>query len=179
MPTLIIEDGTIIADANSWITLAEWATYLELYGRTASGTDDEKNVMLIKAQRAISTRYVFDGSLVEQTQATVFPRYWPNPIKGFTIASDDIVQDWKDAQSELAWSIHEGSDPFADATTGTLGPLTGDMSKAGPVETQQTYGGGGTPFNSRSMSNYTATNDLLKPYLAAGSNGIQMRAQRG
>lgn len=179
MPTLIIEDGTIVADANTWITLAEWITYLALYGRVPTGTTDEQNVMLIKAQRAVSTRYLFDGSRVAAAQTTVLPRNWSKPIKGFTIAANEIPQDFMDAQSELAWSIHEGSDPFADATTGATGPVTGDMAKAGPVETEKTYGNGGSPFDPRSMSNYTATNDLLKPYLAAGSSKYQVQMVRG
>jgi len=176
---LIIEDGTIVADANSWITLAEWTTYLALYGRVPTGTVDEQNVMLIKAQRAISTRYLFDGSRVAQAQTTILPRFWSKAIKGFTIGSGDIPQDFKDAQSELAWSIHEGADPFASATTGALGPVTGDMAKAGPVATEKTYGSGGAPFDPRSMSNYTATNDLLRPYLAAGSSKYQVVMSRG
>lgn len=176
---LIIEDGTIVAGANSWLTLAEWAAYLANFGRVPTGTDDEQNVMLIKAQRAISTRYIFDGSLVDQAQATILPRYWSKPIKGFTIAADAIPQDFKDAQAELAWSIHDGADPFADATAGATGPLIKDMAKAGPVETEQEYGSGGDPFDPRSMSNYTATNDLLRPYLAAGSSKYQVQMVRG
>lgn len=176
---LIIEDGTIVASANSFITVAEWETYLTLYGKSATGDTAAKETNLIKAQRAISTRYTFDGTLVEQAQATVLPRNWSRKIKGFTIANNVVPQDFKDAQSELAWAIQEGADPFADATQGILGPLTGDKAKAGPVETGKTYGSGGSSFNPRAMGNYTAVNDLLKPYFAAGSNGLQIRVERG
>lgn len=176
---LIIEDGTIVADANSFITVAEWETYLALYGKVATGAEADKEVALIKAQRAISTRYNFDGALVEQAQPTCLPRNWSKPIKGFTIANNVVPQDFKDAQAELAFDIQEGADPFANATAGAKGPVTGERSKAGPVETETQYGSGGTPFNPRSMSNYTAVNDLLRPYLAAGANGLQVRAGRG
>lgn len=177
---LIIEDGSIVAGADSFITVAEWETYLSAFGRTpTAATEADKEVVLRKAQRAISTRYLFQGTLVEQSQPTVLPRNWPNPIKGFTIANNVVPQDFKDAQAELAWSIDQGADPFADATTGTLGPITGDRAKAGPVETSLTYGSGGSTFDARSMSNYTAVNDLLRPYYAAVQNGIQVRASRG
>ncbi len=176
---IIIEDGTIVANANSFITVAEWETYLALYGKAATGSETDKETALIKSQRAISTRYNFDGTLVEQMQSTCLPRNWSRPIKGFTIANDVVPQDFKDAQAELAFDIQEGADPFADATQGVLGPLTGDKAKAGPVETDKTYGSGGTPFNPRAMSNYTAVNDLLKPYFSAGSNGLQIRMERG
>lgn len=176
---LIIEDGTIVANANSFITVAEWETYLALYGKAATGVEADKETALIKAQRAISTRYTFDGLIVEQDQSTCLPRNWSKKIKGFTVANDAVPQDIKDCQAELAWSIQEGADPFADATQGVLGPLTGDRAKAGPVETDKTYGSGGTSFNPRAMSNYTAVNDLLKPYFAAGANGLQIRMERG
>ena len=176
---IVIEDGSIVAGANSFITVAEWETYLEVYGKNATGDTTAKETNLIKAQRAISTRYIFDGSPVEQAQATCLPRDWSRKIKGFTIASDAIPQDFKDAQAELAFDIQSGSDPFANATEGVLGPLTGDRSKAGPAEVQKTYGSGGTTFDPRSMSNYTAANDLLRPYLGAGSSGLQIKLGRG
>ena len=176
---LIIEDGTIVANANSFITVAEWETYLTLYGKTATGTETEKETNLILSQRAISTRYTFDGMIVEQAQSTCLPRNWSRKIKGFYIANDVVPQDFKDAQAELAFDIQEGADPFADAVQGVLGPLTGDRAKAGPVETDKSYGSGGSSFNPRAMSNYTAVNDLLNPYFAAGSNGLQIRMERG
>ena len=176
---LIIEDGTIVANANSFITVAEWEAYLSLYGKTATGDTTAKETNLIKAQRAISTRYSFNGTPVEQGQATCLPREWTKKIKGFTVANNVVPQDFKDAQAELAFDIQEGADPFANATEGAKGPVTGERSKAGPVETETQYGSGGAPFNPRSMSNYTAVNDLLRPYLAAGANGLQVRMERG
>lgn len=176
---LIIEDGTIVAGADSWITVAEWESYLSAFGHTPSGTEAEKEVILRKAEKAISTRYTFDGDLVEQDQSTCLPRHWSKPINGFTISADTVPRDFKNAQAELAWSIHGGADPFADATSGALGPLVGNKSKAGPVEVEKTYGNGGSPFDPRSMSNYTATQDLLRPYLASGSSKHQIRMARG
>ena len=176
---LIIEDGSIVANANSFITVAEWETYLSLYGKTATGDTTAKETNLIKAQRAISTRYTFDGTPVEQAQATCLPRDWSKKVKGFTVADDVVPQDFKDAQAELAFDIQEGADPFANATEGAKGPVTYERAKAGPVETQTQYGSGGAPFNPRSMANYTAVNDLLRPYFAAGSSGLQTRMERG
>jgi hypothetical protein len=176
---LIIEDGTIVANANSFITVAEWEAYLTLYGKQATGTEADKETSLIKAQRAISTRYTFDGALVEQAQATCLPRNWTKNIKGFTVASNIVPQDFKDAQAELAFDIQGGADPFANATEGAKGPVLYERAKAGPAETQTQYGSGGAPFNPRSMANYTSTNDLLRPYLAAGASGLQVRMERG
>ena len=180
MPTLIIEDGSIVAGANSWITVAEWDTYNAQYGRTPNATtDDEKELALIKAQRAISTLLTYWGQPVSQTQTTCLPRYWQRVINGFTIGSDQIPQDFKDAQAELAWSIDHGADPFADRTADNTkrGVETGERNKAGPVETSSTYSDVGIVFDPRAMSNYTAAYALLSPYVAG--NGAQIRMQRG
>ena len=181
MPTLIIEDGTIVANANSWITSAEWDDYNALYDRTPNATtEDEKAVVLIKAQRAISTRLTYWGQMVSQTQTTCLPRDWNRYIKGFLIGDDVVPQDFKDAQSELAWSIDQGSDPFADQTSDNAkrGAVTGENSKAGPVSTGATYSDVGIVFDPRSMSNYTATMALLDPYVAGGQ-GAQVQMVRG
>jgi len=177
--TLIIEDGTIVANANSFITVAEWEAYLTLYGKTTTGDATAKETALIKAQRAISTRNTFDGAPIEQAQATCLPRAWTKAVRGFVPASDAVPQDFKDAQAELAYDIQGGADPFANATEGAKGPIIGERSKAGPVEAQTQYGSGGSSFNPRSMANYTASSDLLRPYLAAGSGGAQVRLERG
>ena len=176
---IIIEDGSIVAGSNSFITVAEWETYLSLYGKEATGSTDDKEKNLIKAQRAISTRYTFDGTPVDQAQATCLPRNWTKKIKGFDVAADVVPQDFKDAQAELAYNIQSGADPFANATEGARGPIISEQSKAGPLDAQTQYGSGGTPFNPLSMANYTAVNDLLRHYFAAGSSGLQTRLGRG
>lgn len=176
---LVIEDGSIVAGADSWITVAEWEAYASSYGNTVTGTEAEKEVILRKAQRAISTRYTFKGDRVSAAQTTCLPRYWGTQIRGFTIGSDEIPQDFKDAQAEMAWSIHEGADPFADVTASNAssGAVAGTRSKAGPVETETTYHTGGAAFSATSMNNYTAVKALLSPYLLSGSG--QVRIFRG
>lgn len=79
----------------------------------------------------------------------------------------------------MAWSIHEGADPFADVTASNAssGAVAGTRSKAGPVETETTYHTGGAAFSATSMNNYTAVKALLSPYLLSGSG--QVRIFRG
>lgn len=181
MPTLVIEDGSIVAGANSFVTSAEWDAYNADYGRTPNATtEDEKAVVLIKAQRAISTRLTYWGAQVSQTQTTCLPRNWNRYIKGFLIGDDVVPKDFKDSQCELAWSIDQGSDPFADvsADNAKRGAVTGEDSKAGPVSTGASYSDVGIVYDPRSMSNYTATMALLDPYIAGGQ-GVQVQMVRG
>lgn len=171
--TLTIEDGTIVDGADSWVTVAELETYLTNYGHTLDAADETaKEVLLRKAQRAISTRWTFAGYMTSQSQTTALPRYWGRKIRGYSIGSDDIPQDFKDAQCEMAWSIDQGADPFADrsADNQKRGAQTVDRAKAGPVETEKEYADLGSIgiYDATSTANYTAVNALLEPYLDAG-----------
>jgi len=179
--TLTIEDGSIVAGADSWATVAELDDYASLYGYTITATDGEKEVMLRKAQRAISTRYTFAGAPVSAAQTTCLPRYWGRKIKRFVIEADTIPQDFKDAQCAMAVSISQGLDPFTDRTADTAakGAVTLSRSKAGPVETETEYSdtSGAAGYDVLSMGNYTAVKAMLSPYLAA--SGGQVRLLRG
>lgn len=176
---LIIEDGTIVAGADSWVTVAELETYLSAYGNTLAAADEAaKEVLLRKAQRSISTRLTFTGDLVEQAQTTAIPRYWPDYIKGFSVASDEIPQDFKDAQCEMAWAIDQGADPFADRTADNAvkGSMTGERNKAGPVETETEYAetSRGKQYDATSMRNYTAVMALLMPYIDGSAGQVRV-----
>lgn len=176
---LTIEDGTIVSGADSWITVVELEAYLSPFGRTLTAADETaKEVLLRKAQRAISTRYTLAGDLVEQEQATALPRYWPDYIKGFSIGSDEIPRDFKDAQAELAWAIDQGSDPFADrsASNAAKGAQTSTRAKAGPVETENEYSdiGHSGKYDALDMANYTAVDALLKPYLVNQGPSVRL-----
>ncbi len=73
--TLTIEDGSIVSGADSWVTVAEWETYAASYGYTITAADEAaKEIVLRKAQRAISTRHTFQGQPVNQSQTTCAPR---------------------------------------------------------------------------------------------------------
>jgi hypothetical protein len=177
MPTLIIEDGSVVAGANSFITVAELEAYLTDLGRTlTAATEDAKEVLLIKAQRAISTRLTYWGDPVSQDQRTCLPRNWNRYIDGFLVGNDVVPQDFKDAQAEMAWSIDQGADPFADRSTATQvkGAETASSAKAGPVETSKTYGDAGVTYDPLAMSNYVAAMALLKPYTRSTSAQIKM-----
>ena len=54
MATIIVEDGTGISNANSYVTLAEATTYFANKGELGfAGTDDFKNQNLINACTAL------------------------------------------------------------------------------------------------------------------------------
>lgn len=76
--TLIVEDGTNVENANSYISVADADTYHSTYGNTAWAdlSTTEKETSLIKATQAVELLYgeVFLGRLKETTQSRLYPR---------------------------------------------------------------------------------------------------------
>lgn len=109
MATIVIEDGSGVAGANSYVTEAELLAYAVDRDVTLSGTP---SVLLIKAMDYLEQQN-FKGEKNSNTQPLVWPRYgvW---IDGFAIDSDTIPQLLKDAQIEAAISIDGSNDPLAD-----------------------------------------------------------------
>ena len=107
---LVVEDGTIVAVANTYVTVAELDSFAALRGVTLPATEPEKEVLIIKAADYIeSFRDRFQGSKVSQSQPMQWPRY-DVTIDGFEIASDEIPQDLKTAQLQAAIEVNAGAD---------------------------------------------------------------------
>lgn len=100
---LIIEDGSIVAGANSFVTLDFVNNYFEVRGITAwTGTDIEKEYAIISGGDYLNYNFVWNGVRVEKDQAMILPRYYLTSIDGYTIDSDEIPEVVKFAQCELA-----------------------------------------------------------------------------
>lgn len=106
--TIIEEDGTGKADANSYISEADAAAYFDttLYpGGWTAATDEQKKAALITATQTIDAEMVWRGSQNTEEQALAWPRtraehdgfaftvFWP---------SDEIPRPLKAATCEMA-----------------------------------------------------------------------------
>lgn len=107
--TLIVEDGTGLNNANSYISVADCGLYHDKMGNTLwTGSDSAKEVALRRATQYIDNNYRFIGYIKEETQSLSWPRYGAIDYDGRTF--DDIVpQKIKDAVSELALSALSGN----------------------------------------------------------------------
>jgi hypothetical protein len=106
---VIIEDGTIVSGANSWVTRAEFIAYAETIGVTIpdNTTSDQH---LVKAQEFISQHDAnIDGTRVDRDQSTAFPRIGLM-INGFSYLSTEIPAVLKKCQIEFAIDDHLGFD---------------------------------------------------------------------
>lgn len=105
---IIVEDGSIVAGANSYVSEAELTAYAAERGITLSGTEE---ALLIKATDYLETlEYIGDKKTADQDLQ------WPREnvrIDGFQFPDDEIPKELKHAQMSLAASIDAGVDPMA------------------------------------------------------------------
>lgn len=106
--TIVVEDGTKVTGANSYITTTELSTYASNRGKTIAGTAAD---LLIQAMDFLEYQS-FKGIKQSDTQLLQWPRNYVI-IDGYEIDYDEIPQLLKDAQAEIAIAIDEGYSPFA------------------------------------------------------------------
>ncbi len=130
---LLVEDGSIVAGANSFVTIAELDTYLANRGDTSlsTKTDQEKEVLLYKAiEYLLNVESKFKGVRVSSEQVLMFPRSGVT-LFGFTVESDIIPDQIKNAQMQLASELNAQN---------LLANTTPDKriikEKLGPIETE-------------------------------------------
>lgn len=121
MATLIVENGSIIANANTYVTIAEYIAYAESLGVTVEDNDASK-VQLIKASQYIDSKESqLYGDMVEKTQPLSYPRNNLVDLQNFTWGNDEIPTLVKKCQMSLALDIQAGEDLYnlsASAATG-------------------------------------------------------------
>ena len=106
--TLIIEDGTNVANANSYATLVEARAYALARGVTLSTVDATLESQLIQAMDYLEAqRSRYQGNKTYETQLLQWPRanVW---IDAYQFSSVGIPQLLKNAQCQLAMEIHNG-----------------------------------------------------------------------
>lgn len=122
--TIIVEDGTIVADANSYVTVAELDTFAALRGITLPTLEADKEVLLIQGTDYTETFWDrFEGSTIQADQSLQFPRSGVS-VNGFSVASDSIPQTLKNAQMQAA----------IESETTSLTPNTGQNIKKEKVD---------------------------------------------
>lgn len=131
--TLIVEDGTIVTNANSYIDLQFLNSYLTTVGITSTLTDAAKEVLVNKALQYLeSFRNSFIGTKVDIEQELQWPRK-DVLIDGFEFSETSIPKELKYAQAQLVVEQIRGTIlfpvPKTVASEGpviekTIGPLT-------------------------------------------------------
>ena len=114
MATIIIEDGTVVPGANSYVTEAELTTYAADRGITLTAATD---VLLIKAMDYIES-LAFIGDKSSEGQALQWPRNSVY-IDGYYVESTTIPAALKTGQIATALAINSEDSPLATVERAT------------------------------------------------------------
>jgi hypothetical protein len=160
--TFTVEDGTIIAGANSYVSLIAARAYALDRGVTLSAVDAELEVTLVQAADWVeSYRSRFKGELTSADQEMSWPRAGAY-YETIYISSVEIPETLKRAQIEAAIAIQE--DDLTILPNGIVKPVR--REKVGQLETEYDTRHGNTGFTPR----LTAAEGLLAPILSGGMN---------
>jgi hypothetical protein len=162
--SLIVEDGTIVPGAESYISVADASTYHTARGNTAwaaLATDALREAALRRATDYMRQAYRsrWQGYKVNEDQALDWPRY-DVEVEGYAVDSDIVPTEIKNACAELALRA-SAADLNPDLTQGVLSEQVGSI--------QVTYDKASPQF-----TRHRAIDAILSPYLKAGGGGCSM-----
>lgn len=158
--SLIVEDGTGLTTAESYVSVADADAYHSAFGNTAwTGTTGAKEIALRRATQYIDSRYRFRGVRKDADQALEWPRVWYEP-DGRTESWPPKLLEQACCEAALrALSDTLRADVSADQVTEeTVGPIT--VKYAGKS----------------GQTRYPVVDDLLRVY--AMSAGSMLRLER-
>ena len=112
--TTIVENGTIVANANSYVSDANFAVYAADHGITVTGVAAE---LLLNAAIYVE-QLSFVGTKRTKEQTMQFPRN-DVYIDGWNYLSTEIPKLLIDLQCEVALAIDGGDDPLATVARAT------------------------------------------------------------
>lgn len=117
---LAIEDGSVVANANSFISVTDAQALADDFGITLDAVDAEKNLK-IAYRWLITQERTLQGGRVGTVQTGVYPRY-PVELRGVELDSDAIPSELKEAQVWAAYA-QETASILAPAVEGTSGAI--------------------------------------------------------
>lgn len=165
---LIIEDGSGVPNANSYVTVAEYRAYATPRGVSLPVSDATVETQLILATDYLES-LSWLGMPTYDDQALVWPR--DEIYIGCNLIADDMIPNKiKLAQMQLAIQVNAGIDLMPSVAGGASGAII--REKVGPLETE--YGAatvGTQPY-------FRSVNVLLASYVG-GSGFGQFRTTRG
>jgi len=168
--TITVENGNEIANANSYVSVADARTYATNRGVTFPADNDVVAAMLIRANDYLEAQEcLYQGKRSSSTQSLAWPRKCVE-LYCEVVPSNVIPNSLIAAQVQLAMAIQAGFD-----LQPTISPQDYVIrEKVGPIETQYA-----NPATSGVMPTFTAVNALLAPLFGqCASNAFGLRTVR-
>lgn len=157
MTSLVVEDGSIVMGANTYVDASVFNTHLSNRGLSFNSTAGTVEQTLILAMDYIETRKYF-GLRVSSDQSLSWPRadVW---IDNYPIPNNVIPDVLKKAQIEVAIAIDSGNNPNSNLDRTTK------REKVGDVEVEYSD-------SARDSVKLTAVDDLLKQIASLSSSRV-------
>ncbi len=166
MATLIVEDGSIVLGANTYVTIAEYIAYAEGFGVTVEDTNAFK-VQLIKAAQYIASKESqLMGDMVERYQPLSYPRNNLTDLDNFSWQNNEIPTLVKNCQMSLALDIQAGEDLYNLSQSSSVGIKSEEVKGAVKVE----Y----AIADSQRIARHSRSQSLLAALMVRGGLGIPL-----
>jgi hypothetical protein len=160
---IIVEDGSQVAGANSYISESFLTVYAEDRGITLTQT---ASALIYRSMSYVETRN-YKGNKASETQSLQWPRENVY-IDGYLFPDDQIPIELQNAQAETCLSIDQGNDPAATTDRAVK------REKVDVLEVEYMD-------NASSKPTYTSINVWLDKLLqnGSGSGSIRLLPRRG
>lgn len=167
---LIVEDGSIVPGADSYVTLADARTLADRYGWELPADDTDAESALRNGAAYVGLQEsAMCGSRVSASQELSYPRQGV-ALYGYDVASNTIPAAVIRAQVAAAVEYGRGTDVRASSD----GRAT-SMERVEGAVTVQYFNNG----SNGSTVEITAALDALAPLLCGATNGYSFRVDRG
>lgn len=170
---IIVEDGTNVTGANSYVNVADCKAYLDLRGYTEWGFEVIQEESLLRAADYIERKYklLWKGITTGSDQPLTFPRSGIIDENGRTLSSVVIPQELIDAQCLLAnLTIVDGELVQLTTITTQDSLIKSKKEKVDVLEESVEY------FQAVTQTFFAEVDDLLAPLYNNRFNGTLARS---
>lgn len=152
--TIIVEDGSIVAGANSYVSTETLVAFASARNITLVGDPEE---LLIQAMDYIESLN-YQGAKLTQNQPLQWPRYNVY-VDGYYLSSSTIPQQLKNGEMQTAIAVDQGNGPQQDISQSAI------RKKVGEIEIDYAVG------SSQNVINTKIQSALYKLLGGAGGSG--------
>lgn len=150
MINIVIEDGSSVEGANSFVSLDIVKAYMLSRGVVSPASDEAIKAVMIKAcDYLLSKEKYLSGDRVDENQPLVFPRVGYK-INGKTAEDNTIPTYLKSAQCQVVLELLTGNNLLTNFMSSNV-----KREKIGPIETEY--------FSSKTAAKLPVVDALLKP----------------
>jgi|CXWL01.1.fsa_nt_gi hypothetical protein len=167
---ITVEDGTGLANANTYATWAELGTYFTARGIVTTGkTQSQWEGYLVQATDYIDRHWQFQGIRLTATQALLWPRSYIYDDRGTAITGLPLPV--KNAAIEYAYQLSLGNTLFLNPTVDASGArVISERKVVGPIEKSVTFASSGSLSTYRE---FPAGDSLLWPFSIGGASAVR------